>query len=201
MKNYMEDINNILVKNGGIISRKEVIDQGIASYYFTKFIKEKNLIKINKSEYIDESYFIDDYYLLQRRFTKVVFSGYSALYLHKLIDLIPEYTEITIPKNYRIKKDFLNSDIIVHIENNEDAFNLGNVYLNDNYGNELYVYSKEKLIIEMIRKKEQYDAECYIKALKNYAKTKDKNFELLFEYAKLRKIEDKVDEIFMLLLN
>ncbi len=201
MKNYQEKMNEILVQNNGIISRKEVIEKGIASNYFTKFIKEKNLIKINKSEYIDENYFKDDCYLLQRRFPKVVFSGYSALYFHKLIDFMPKNTEITISKNYRIKKEFLNSDVKVHIENNEEFFNTGNVYIINEYGNELYVYSKEKVIVEMIRKKDQYDENCYINALKNFLKSRDKDFELLFEYAKLRNIEKKVYEIFELLAN
>ena len=201
MKNYQEKMNEILVQNNGIISRKEVIEKGIASNYFTKFIKEKGLIKINKSEYIEESYFKDDCYSLQRRFPKVVFSGYSALYFHKLIDFMPKNTEITISKNYRIKKEFLNSDVKVHIENNDDFFNIGNIYITNDYGNELYVYSKEKVIVEMIRKREQYDEKCYIKALKNFLNSRDKDFELLFEYAKLRNIEKKVYEIFELLAN
>ena len=201
MKNYQEKMNEILVQNNGIISRKEVIEKGIASNYFTKFIKEKGLIKINKSEYIEESYFKDDYYLLQRRFPKVVFSGYSALYFHKLIDFMPKNTEITISKNYRIKKEFLNLDVKVHIENNDDFFNIGNIYITNDYGNELFVYSKEKVIVEMIRKKDQYDENCYINALKNFLKSRDKDFELLFEYAKLRNIEKKVYEIFELLAN
>lgn len=201
MKKYEEKMNEILVHNNGIISRKEVIEKGIASNYFTKFIKEKKLTKINKSEYIDESYFKDNHFLLQRRFPKVVFSGYSALYFHKLIDFIPGNIEITIPKNYRIKKEFLNLDVKIHIENNEEVFNLGNVYIINEYGNELFMYSKEKVIVEMIRKKEKYDENCYIKALKNFLNSKDKDFELLFKYARVRNIEKKVYEIFELLVN
>ncbi len=200
MKKYEEKINQILDKNNGIISRKEVINQGIASIYFTKFIKENNLIKISKSEYIDQNYIKDKYYLLQKRFPRVIFSGYLGLFLVGLIDKAPENIEISIYKDYRIKKETLPKNTIIHIENNEEFFNIGNYYVLDSYGNSLYTYSKEKLIVEMIRKKDKYDKDIYIKALKNFLNSNDKSFELVFEYAKMRKIEKKVDEIFELLM-
>lgn len=199
MKKYEEKINEILDKNNGIISRKEVVNQGIASIYFTKFIKENNLIKISKSEYIDQNYIKDKYYLLQKRFPRVIFSGYLGLFLVGLIDKVPENIEISIYKDYRIKKETLPKNTIIHIENNEEFFNIGNYYVLDSYGNSLYTYSKEKLIVEMIRKKDKYDKDIYIKALKNFLNSNDKSFELVFKYAKMRKIEKKVDEIFELL--
>lgn len=200
MKNYISDINDILFRNNGIISRKEVMEKGIASVYFSKFIKENNLIKINKSEYIDKNYLFDIYSSLQKRFSSIIYSGYSALYLNKLIDWIPDYIEFSVYKNYRINKKKLSFDVIMHIENNEEALKIGNAYLNTDFGNSVLSFSKEKIIVEMIRRKEDYDLEIYNKALKNYAKRKDKDIEFLLEYAKFRKIDNKVQEIMEIIM-
>lgn len=199
MKKYFDLMNDILIKNDGIITRNDIKKFSISSSYFSKFIKENNLLKIKEGEYVTEDFVIDDYYLLQKRYPKAIYSGYSALYLNKLIDRIPDYLEVTMLKGNNIRKDSFNFEIKIHIENNDEIFNIGNCYIKDDFGNDILTFSKEKIIVEMIRKKDSYDSEIYIKTLKNYLSSKDKNLEFLFKYARERKIENKVYDIMELL--
>ena len=47
----------------------------------------------------------------------------------------------------------------------------------------------------MIRKRDEYDSELFLKTLKTFLKGTDKQMNFLFEYARMRKIEEKVYRI------
>ena len=62
------------------------------------------------------------------------------------------------------------------------------------------VYSgKEKMVVEMIRKRNDYDSELFLKAVKSFLKGKDKDLDFLFQYARMRKIEEKVYQVLELM--
>ena len=47
----------------------------------------------------------------------------------------------------------------------------------------------------MIRKRNDYDSELFLKAVKSFLKGKDKDLDFLFQYARMRKIEEKVYQV------
>lgn len=110
------------------------------------------------------------------------------MYLHNLTDRIPDIIEFTMPKGSRVRKKSIVEPIKTHIENNESICFFGNTTIETNFGNKVTVFSKEKLIVEIIRKRSDYDSETFIKAIKSFLKRKDKDMNFLFEYARLRKI-------------
>ena len=116
----------------------------------------------------------------------------TALYLLGLTDRIPESIEFTIPKGYRVRKESVGPNAICHIENNDELFHLGNVSAKTMFGNSVTCFSKEKLVVESRRKRVDYDSELFLKAVKTFLKGKDKEMALLFKYARMRKIEEKV---------
>ena len=82
--NYSK-IEKIFIKNGGFITREDLEKKNIPSWFLSDFIRKNNLIKIAPGFYVDKNYLFDDYYILQRRYPKYIFSGISALYIHGLI--------------------------------------------------------------------------------------------------------------------
>lgn len=48
------------------------------------------------------------------------------------------------------------------------------------------------MIVEMVRKRKDYDSELFLKAVKTFLKGKDKDVDFLFQYARKRKIKEKV---------
>lgn len=159
------------------------------------------MIKVAPGIYATNFAIQDAMYTLQKRYPKIIFSGLSSLYLNHLTDKIPDYIEFTIPKNYRVRKSAITQDIIVHIENNQEFYSEGNVFLEDEFGNSLCCHGKEKTIIEMIRKKDEYDNEIYIKAIRRYLKEKSNDVTALLQYAKKRNIEKRVREIMEVFVN
>ena len=91
-----------------------------------------------------------------------------------------------------MRKESLGPHAVCHIENNVELFTWGNVSVETMFGNKVICFSKEKMIVEMIRKRKDYDSELFLKAVKTFLKGKDKDMDFLFQYARKRKIEEKV---------
>ena len=179
----------------GCISRKDAIANGIPPATFARYVRNHGLIKIRSGVYAKEEETVDELFQLQKRYPRIMYSGITALYLLGLTDRIPNLIEFTIPKNYRVRKESAGSNAICHIENNVELFNLGNISVETIFGNTVLCFSKEKMVVEMIRRREDYDSELFLKTIKTFLKKKDKDMEFLFIYAKMRNIEEKVYRI------
>lgn len=194
-QNYNEFFKNLAKLGNGCISRKDTIANGIPPVAFTRYVRSKNLVKVGPGVYANKDAIIDELFQLQKRYPKIVYSGISALYLLGLTDRIPDSIEFTIPKGYRIRKENLNSNVICHIENKIDFFQKGNTTVKTMFDNNVCCFSKEKMIIEMVRKRDEYDSELFLKAVKTFLRKNDNDMDFLFEYAKLRNIEEKVYQV------
>lgn len=192
-QNY-ETLERMMETGDGSISRKEAIAEGIPPAAFARYVSSKNLVRISRGVYAKNET-VDELFQLQRRYPRIVYSGMTALYLLGLTDRIPDSIEFTIPKGYRVRKGRVGDDAVCHIENNEELFDLGNASAETMFGNSVTCFSKEKMVVEMIRKRDDYDSELFLKAVKTFLKGKGKDMELLFKYARMRKMEEKVYRI------
>lgn len=189
---------NILEKmigtGDGSVSRKDAIAKGVPPAAFARYVSSKNLVRIRRGVYAKNGA-VDDLFQLQSRYPRIAYSGMTALYLLGLTDRIPNSIEFTIPKGCRVRKESIGPNVICHIENNVELFDLGNVSAETMFGNSVTCFSKEKMVVEMIRKRDDYDSELFLKAVKTFLKGKGKDMELLFKYARMRKMEEKVYRI------
>ncbi len=182
-----------MAENGdGSISRKEAIANGVPSATFARYVRANGFIQIRRGVYAKAEEPVDDLYQLQKSYPRIVYSGMTSLYLLGLSDRIPESIEFTIPKGYRVRKESVGSNAICHIENNVDLFASGNVAVETMFGNQVICFCKEKMVVEMVRKRNDYDSEFFLKALKTSLKEKDKDMDFLFDYARKRRIEKDV---------
>lgn len=195
IQNTKETLDRIVKENDGLLTREIAYENGISSNSFSRYIRSNELTKISAGVYASNISVIDDFYILQKRYPKIIFSGMSALYLLRLTDKIPEDMEFTVPKGYRIRKDIIQQSILFHIENDLSLYEIGNTKIQTMFGHEVSCFGMEKQIVEMIRKRNNYDSETFIKAIKIFLARKDKNMKFLFEYARKRKIEEKVFEL------
>ena len=67
-------------------------------------------------------------------------------------------------------------------------------------GNIIKIYDLERTICDIIRDKNHMDKEIYSKALKEYAKNKNKDILKLIKYAQKLNVEDQVVELMEVLL-
>ena len=196
--NYSK-IEKIFNINGGYITREDIDKAEISSWFLSDFVRKNKLVKIAPGYYVCESYFADDYYVLQRRYPKYIFSDMSALFLHHLTDKIPTDIEVVAPQGYHPFRNRIDNLSIRRISNDE-VYNLGITEIETPFGNKVRVYDEERTICDVIKYRDRYDGETFIKAIKLY-KRKTNNQTKLFKYARTMNIEKKVFEIMEVINN
>ena len=196
--NYSK-LEMIFKTNDGYITREDVDNANIPSWFLSDFVRKNNLNKIAPGFYADDSYIVDNYYILQRRYPKYIFAGLSALYLLGLTDKIPTDIEVSAPQNYhpsRSKIDLL----IIHKLSNKNVYELGIKEVKTMFGNIVKTYDEERTICDVIKYRDKYDGETFIKAIKFYARTIN-NQSKLFKYARELGVEKKVYEVMEVVAN
>lgn len=196
--NYSK-LEQIFKTNGGFITREDVDNANIPSWFLSDFVKKNNLNKIAPGFYADDNYPIDEYFILQRRYSKYIFSGLSALYLLGLTDKIPTEMEVTSPQDYHPSRNKVDK-LIVHKLSNKRIYELGITEIKTMFGNIVKTYDEERTICDVIKYRDTYDAETFIKAIKFYIR-KTNNQPKLFKYARELGIEKKVYEVMEIVTN
>ena len=196
--NYSK-IEQIFKNNGGFITREDIDSANIPSWFLSDFVKKNNLNKIAPGFYADDSYIADEYFILQRRYPKYIFSGICALYLLGLTDRIPSDIEVVAPQGYNPTRNKINT-LVIRKTSNTDIYSLGIKETKTIFGNIVRVYDEERTICDIIKNRNKYDGELFVKAIKAYAKTVNNQSKLL-KYAKALGIENKVFEVMEVIVN
>ena len=196
--NYSK-LEKIYKKNGGCISHKDIAKAGIPSWFLYEFVKRKRLEKFAPGFYAGSSCFPDDYYILQMRYPKYIFADMSALYLHHLTDRIPSYIEVVCPQSYNPSRKRIDLLRIRKISSS-DVYTLGIGEASTMFGNKVKVYDRERTICDLIKYRDKYDAETFIKAIRFYAKSQPNTIKLM-DYAEQMGIEKKVFEVMEIVMN
>ena len=195
-----EKIENIVKTNNGYVTRKDIDRNRIPSIYLTRYVKKHNLIQIVRGFYAREDWIVDPYLIFQYTYPQFIYSFNSAIYLHGLGDVLPNYLEVTGPFNYRpMSKN--RDDVVTHTDTVDESYNLGITDIKTSLGNVVKVYDKEKTICDLIKHKDKIEFEVYVKALTRYARSKDKDINKLMRYAQIMKIENKVRDQMEVIIN
>ena len=200
MKNMTsyDKILKMIESNNGYITTKEIVSNKIDRKFLSNMVKKGMLVRISRAYYGLPSYIEDEYYKLLSKSKNARFSMATALYLHNLSDRTPLVYNITVPFGYSgsLQKE---KNVILNFVKKE-ILDLGVIEMTSPFGMKIKVYDIERTICDIIKNKNKIDAEIFSKALKEYARSKNKNLTKLTKYAKIMNIENKVREYMEVLL-
>lgn len=180
----LEKINKFLDNNNGIILTSDLTKINVSRQYLG-IIKNKGVIeRVSRGIYIQKDKIEDEFYLLQNRFKKGIYSHNTALYFLELTDRTPYKLDMTFNYKYRLKND----KIIAHYVKDE-FYEIGKIKIKSPKGFEINIYNKERTICDIIKSRNKMDSQIVIDAIKMYAKDKNKNLILLSKYAKIFRVE------------
>lgn len=196
--NFYDKILKIIEKNNGYVTTSEVVQNGINKIFLTNMVRNGKLVRISRGYYGLPNYIEDDYYKLASKSKNARYSMATALYLHNLSDRTPLVYNITLPFGYNgaLQKE---KNVVLNFVNRK-ILDLGMMEMISPFGMKIKVYDIERTICDIIKNKNKMDAEIFSKALKEYAKSKNKNLNKLMKYAKAMNIEKKVSEYMEVLL-
>lgn len=126
----------------------------------TLFLKEKGI-------YSDKKY-VSELEIISMKFPNAIFSLNSAFYYHGLTDVIPEYYYLATTRGASQIRD----SRVKQIFDNSEGFSQGKILLDYN-GVAINIYSKERMLIELIRNKNKFPFDYYKEIIGNYRKMVD----------------------------
>lgn len=189
-----KELKKFLSHNHGYITTKEFENIGISKTLIPELIKQELIRKVAYGIYIDNNLIEDEFYILQKRFSNIVFSYNTACYLLNLSDRSPYKIEVTT-----INHNNINEDLDIHYVS-KDKFEIGIIEIESPYSNPIKIYNAERCICDILRNPDSVDLEVYNKIINNYFNQKNKNLSLLEEYSKIFNVHEKFEHIMEVLI-
>lgn len=179
------------LKKYDYLSFKNAKDHGISKYRFYQYVKDNNLVKIDRGIYCKKNNLVDELFLIYQKCPQVVFSHDEAFYFYNLSDREPLVHTLTIYSGYNTHRLKVKSDLKIKIFNvKKELMDVGKVFVKSSFGNEIPMYNLERTICDLVRSRNSIEIQEFTSVLKNYVKRNDKNLNLLMEYAKLFNIDN-----------
>jgi predicted transcriptional regulator of viral defense system len=146
-------------------------------------VKAGNLERVAHGVYEAPDEPADPMYAFQVTKPRVVFSHDTALFLHGLTDRDPLAYSVTVPTGYNTKTLKELGCIVFSIK--RELFEVGLCDVKTSAGHALKAYNPERTLCDCLRSRSRMDAEIVTESIKRYARRKDRNIDLLTEYAGL----------------
>ncbi len=182
MENIIK-IKELVEKNNGILTTKMLEENKIHRQYLKNLVDTGYLIKVSRGMYVKPDKDINEYYIVGEQYKSGIFSHNTALYFYNLTDRTPFELDLTFANNIRVSNDIINAHYI-----NKERLEVGLTTKEMEDGTKIKLYNMERTICDIIRDRNKIDTQILNFALKEYMKKKEKNLNLLYEYARIFKV-------------
>ena len=175
-----------------IYSGKEAIEKYGTRYNLSKALKNKEIFRLEHGIYSDKD-LVNPMIIASKKYSSAIITMDSAFYYYELTDVIPKKTFIATNRNSNIIHD----SNIVQIRIPKEKLNQGKeVVLID--GEKVKMYNKERLLVELIRKRNQIPFDYYKELISNYRKiVDDLDMYKIEEYLSLYKNESNIADVLL----
>lgn len=194
----MDRLKKMLKENNGVLRTAYAVAAGIPKDYLYKFVKEAGLEKAAHGIFISPDAFVDEMYLLQLQFPKVIFSHDTALYLHDLAEMEPMPLTVTVPHKYRSVALIEKGVEICYTK--PEWYEIGVCTVTSPAGFQIQAYDMERTICDVIRHRNHMDVSAFNYAVRQYMRSHAKNLSQLLRYAKELKMERQLRDVIGVLL-
>lgn len=186
-------------QNNGIVTTRQVNELGVGRWTLQALERQGKLYLVQRGVYVTENGYADDFFLLQERYPKGIYSHETALYLLGFSDRAPIQINMTFEQGtstVRMKEDAIRPVMI----SNKELFEVGMTTVQRPGGTLVKVYEIERVLVDLLKPRYDADLEQVIPAYKRYAASKKLNLNKLYRYARLFEVEEKVRNYMVVLL-
>ena len=187
-------LKQFLNENYGYIRTRDFEKLGISRPSIQSYIDKKIIRKVSRGLYINNNLIEDEFYILQQKFSNIIFSHNTACYLLNLSDRAPYKIDVTTLNHNNISED-----LEIHYVA-KDKLNIGIIEIESPYSNPIKIYNAERCICDILRSPDSVDLELYNKIINNYFKQKNKDLSTLEEYSKIFNVHEKFEHIMEVLI-
>jgi hypothetical protein len=119
---------------------------------------------------------------------------FKEITLDGLADRVPDVIEATVPSGYHPYKQ-KEKHFVGRFLRNHSIYMVGTTIIKTMYGHPVLAYGMERAICELVKERDSYDPETFLKALNRYVERKDTDSQKLYEIADVLKVSKQVREI------
>lgn len=145
-----------------IYNYREIIEIYKNDYNLKKALNKNEIFKLEKGIY-SEKKIISPLIIYSKKYPNSVITMDSAFYYYNLTDVIPNKVYLATDRNC----DKINNKKIVQNFVSKKVLYQGKVSLEED-GEKINIYNRERLLIELIRKKKQIPFDYYKEIISNY---------------------------------
>ena len=145
-----------------IYNYKEIIEIYKNDYNLKKALNKNEIFKLDKGIYSNKK-IVNPLVIYSKKYPNSVITMDSAYYYYNLTDVIPSKVYLATDRN----TDKINNEKIVQTFMSKNILYQGRVNLQTNDG-VINIYDRERLLIELIRKKNQIPFDYYKEIISNY---------------------------------
>lgn len=196
--NPIEKIRAIAQHQNGLLLTSDLLKHGIPRTYLSILEKSGEVRRISRGVYSADGYLVDEMVVIQARYKGTIFSHETAAYLLDLTDRTPLIYSVTVPSGYNATS--LKASWVKVYFMKRELYQLGSVTAKSPHGNNIRIYNPERTVCDILRNRNQVDIQLVNEVLKRYIKKREKDLDLLYNYARQFRIQKIVREYIEVLL-
>ncbi|WP_314727117.1 transcriptional regulator [uncultured Veillonella sp.] len=175
--------------NDGLLNFNQVKELGLSYYTLNLMLANKEVSSDEHGLYSLPDVYIDEWFAIQHRFPKGIFSLDSALWLHGLSLTVPFQFTLSFPYGTNTKNLKQNNILPIVLRS---YYDIGVDRLERQPNQIISVYSKERTLVECLRPIYKMDIQLISSAFQMYFKENKYNLDELYYYGKLFKVTSKL---------
>ena len=183
--------------DNGVLLSSEVTKAGIRRSAISELVAEGLLVQSSRGVYMLADEFEDEFFLLQKRYSRGIYSHATALFLLGYSDRVPLSMHMTFPAGYN--SNTIKTENITITRVSKLNYDLGITTVKTQYGNEIKVYDLERSLCDVLRGQGD-DIQIVQAAFKKYVTDRNKDINKLYSYSKQLFVEPKVRKYIEVLL-
>ncbi len=160
-------VNIVLGDEKMLYFRNELDKNKYSTYQLNKAIENKELFKVDNGLYSDVE-FVNPLEIILKKYPNAIFTSDSAYYYYDLTDVIPDYFYLATKRS----DSRINDKNIKQIFIPNDLFEFGKTQI-EVESVKINIYDKERMLVELIRKKNLIPFDYYKEIITNYRKEID----------------------------
>lgn len=194
----LERVRDLFKQQRGIVRTADLVAYGLPTTYLSILKKHGEVQQISRGVYSSGDHLADEMLLLQVRYKGAIFSHETALSLWELSDRTPLFYSVTVPTGYNATS--LKADGAKVYFVNRALYRLGVITMKSSQEHEIKTFDLERTICDVLRSRNQLDVQFVSEALKGYVRKKERNIDLLYQYAGQFRIQKIVRQYLEVLL-
>ncbi|MCD7709016.1 MAG: hypothetical protein LUI02_03985 [Clostridiales bacterium] len=187
----LQELTNFIDAHGGIVKKEQFAELDVDYRRILDFVKDGRLVRIKSGYYTDRIDRFSEEELIARLFPDACLCMESALYAYGYIGAKPYGWHLAVDKNTSKSRFNMDYPRVIPYYTDPDALKLGATQA-EIWGYAFRIYDRERTICDCLKYENKLDREVFQQAIQSYIKDSGKDISLLMEYARARKVVQKV---------